>query len=129
MHYPDVPFVPGQSYSFQYPNYEEGTDLRRMTFECLAWRHGSACIVGVDLNTGSESRWLPELMIDVEPYEPVLIPQRAYDISYHGKQMRLFVYSVTPEIGGPDFRVTGVVTGRFFAAWLSEIAVEAAVTQ
>ncbi len=123
MHYPDVPFIPGQSYSFQYPNFEDSTDYRRMTFECLASRHGAVCVVGMDLNTGHEARWLPELMIDVQPYEPVLIPQRFATCRHKGKEIELFVFSVYPQVDGDDFKVTGKVNGRFFAAWLSEIEV------
>lgn len=125
MHYPDIPFVPGQSYAFHYPNFEETTDLRRMTFESLVNRSGQILVVGIDLNTGNESRWLPELMIDVQPYEPVLIPGRSYETSAGS----LFVFSVVPEVDGDDFKVTGRVNGRFFAAWLSEIAVGSAVPQ
>ena len=94
-----------------------------MTFECVASRHGSVCVVGSDLNTGQESRWLPELMIDVQPYEPIILPQQSVDCIYQGKQIRLFVYSVFPEIDGPDFKVTGKVAGRYFEAWLSELVV------
>ena len=123
MHYPDVPFVHGQSYSFNYPTFVEGAvEFRRMTFECLVNRFGAQMIVGIDLNTGQENRWAPELMTDVKPYEPVLIPGRFVDCRYKGKSLRLHVYSCFPsEAKKGDYKITGKANGQFFTAWLSEI--------
>lgn len=115
----DAPFVPHQSYSFQYPSIEGGTAFRRMTFECLAARCGSQMIVGIDLDSGHEGRWLPSLMTDVQPYEPTLVPQRFYSVDFKGRAVRLFVFSVTPS--GDDYRVTGKINGAFVSVWQSEL--------
>lgn len=118
----DLELLPGACYAFRYPNLEDSLDLRRFRYEGTAHRSTGVYLVGVDLDSGHEGKWSPEMITRVEQIEePQLIPHRTYAIRHEGVVLSLYVFSVFPAEG--DFRVTGRVGGRFFAGWLSELGI------
>ena len=118
----DLELLKGQCYAFRYPNFEDGLDYRRFRYEATTHRESGVYLTGVDLDTGREGKWSPDMITRLEKItEPELIPHRTYTVRHNGRELSLYVYACVP--GECGYKVTGRANGQFFAAWMNELEI------
>ena len=110
----------GQTYAFRYPNFEGGTDYRRMLLESVDVIDGRVMITGTDLDHGNEGKWCFDMMQRVEAVAVAVIPRHVYRCRWGGREVSLHVWSCYPNLDG-NYRVTGKIKGHFVAMDIVEL--------